>query len=282
MTRYHLDSTTVFRPTGRLNSHRSSWAVSVGMVVLALWLCPAAAHAQDLDVLLGQSGSTIEEFWRQVPAVICRERVLRQRWASENGRPSSERSAEYDYLMQITLEGTQVKFEESRIPEPLEASTGDDPMLVTNGFSALLLIFHPLFQTSYRFTWDSERDAGEPVRQVHFEFIPGSRSPSVLRLRGRDYPIEWNGTAQIDLRTGRVSRIETELRSPLEDLGLNTLTASTEYQQTQFADSGESYWLPRIATIDASSLQRRWSNRHELSGCRRFSVDIRIESGAPQ
>ena len=68
--------------------------------------------------------------------------------------------------------------------------------VVTNGFSTVLLVFHPYYRSSFEFeTGPDELVDGKPAVPVHFAHIPGRRTPAALALRGREYPLELRGTA---------------------------------------------------------------------------------------
>ena len=78
-------------------------------------------------------------------------------------------------------------------------------MLVTNGIATVLLVFHPYYRDSFKFEiGPDEMVNGKPAIPVHFTHIPGRRTPAALALRGREYPLDLEGTAWLDraIRTG--------------------------------------------------------------------------------
>jgi len=76
----------------------------------------------------------------------------------------------------------------------------------------IVLIFHPYYQNSFEFEQlPNEKVEGRDLIRVHFQHVKGTRSPSALQLRNRNYPLDWKGTAWIDPETWVVSRIEAEL-----------------------------------------------------------------------
>ena len=96
--------------------------------------------------------------------------------------------------------------------------------------------------------------APTPIRRrshrVHFEHVHGKPTPSVLQLRSRDYPIEWQGTAWIDSATGNIARIQAALRSSLADIGLQKLESDVRYGAVSFAGH-------RRSALDAANRQHR-------------------------
>lgn len=229
-----------------------------------------------LQRLLDRAGSRIEEFWDEYGAVTSTEDVRQLRMDSD-GEILGESRSRYDYLLVMKLEGSRLDIEESRIRQDATEVQSDGPFLVTNGFSTLLLIFHPLFRTSFEYAWGSESQTDPELRQVAFRAIRGERSPSVLRLDGRDYPIEWHGTAWLDPQTGMVTRIEAAIGDSMADLGLQALEARTEYAETTIGDSQRRYWLPSATAIEARSEHQYWRNEHHFMGYRLFAVDSRLD-----
>jgi hypothetical protein len=118
--------------------------------------------------------------------------------------------------------------------------------------------------------------------RVDFRQIRNARAPSCLRLRGRDYPLEWNGSAWIDQRSGAIVKVKAALSSSMEDLGLKSLEADVLYAPVKFGDSAEERWLPSMATIEASTPLQHWRNVHQFTGYKLFSVDTSTRTEAPQ
>ena len=82
-------------------------------------------------------------------------------------------------------------------------------MLVTNGVATVLLVFHPYYRDSFNFeALPEELIDGRPAIPVHFSHITGRRTPAALALRGREYPLELEGTAWLDKQSGEVVKVE--------------------------------------------------------------------------
>jgi len=224
----------------------------------------------------------VEEFWDQFSAVSCTETVSQTK-LSPAGKVMIERASTFDYLVILQLTGDELTVDESRIPQGQPKKGNDRPLLLTAGFSTLVLIFHPYFQSSYEFSLAATQQVdGRELQEVRFEHIPGRRSPSVLQLRGRDYPLEWQGSAWIDPRTGHVSRIRAGLMASLSQVGLQQLTSEVHYVPVQFPGENEVAWLPKTAVIAADTEHQHWRNVHQFSGYRRFSVSTNSNTEAPK
>jgi hypothetical protein len=173
--------------------------------------------------------------------------------------------------------------EESLVPKDQGKEQATDAFLVSQGFSILVLIFHPHFQPSFEFFPEPDESLqGKRMHRVRFEQKNGAPSPSLLQVHGKDYPILWRGTAWIDPDTLVITKIRTELKRSMEDLGLVSLQSEVLYTSVEYEGSEEPYWLPETALVEAKSRRQHWRNVHRFSEYRRFTVDTKITVEEPQ
>ena len=191
----------------------------IGPALLFL-LAAAPASLPSTAETLARAAKAAEKFWDQFSAVTCTEAVTQAR-LNQHGKPSYEVESAYDYLIMLQISGADFVVEESRVPVKAARDTRTAPLLVTNGFSTLMLIFHPFFQGGYEYgNPEPERLDGRDVLRIRFQQAKGGRSPSVLKLRQREYPLEWSGSAWLDAASGAIVRIEAGLKAGMEDIGL--------------------------------------------------------------
>ncbi len=227
--------------------------------------------------VLDQVGRQVRNFWEYVPGVTCIE-ALNQEKLGEKGKPLYQEKSTYDYLILLQASGDEISVDESRIEKSRKESKGKASLLMTNGFSILALIFHPMYQGRYEFTQlPDDVSGGQHLLRIGFRQLDKDRSPSVLVLRGRDYPLPWKGTAWIDPVTFAVLRIECGLESPMEDIGLLKLDAKVTYTPIRFSGT-RTYWLPARAVIEAATRRQHWRNTHAFSDYRRFDVETEVKT----
>lgn len=243
--------------------------LSLGKIAVCLALALAARGADpETEKILELAARAAEKFAAEFPAVACSEKVTQTKF-SEGPKIVARGVGLYDYLILLDTEGGGFTVEESRLPRGGQKKDPAQPLLATTGFAVMEVIFHPHFQSSYRFTrLEPEVREGTVWERIHFEHVSGEPSPSVLEVRGREYPLAWRGTAWIHPVTGEVSRIQTELSQPLEDIGLVSLKSDVEYGPAP----GLQFRAPRTAVIEAHTRHQHWRNTHEFSGYRRFEV----------
>lgn len=254
-------------------------------LVLLCAACNAfAATVPPLAETLRRAGKAAEEFWTEFPAVNCTESVTQVKLGG-NGKPVYAEKSSFDYLIVLQSAGDEVTVEESRMPLKTapEKKAENVPLLVTNGFSTFLLVFHPLYQDDFEFSQPAlDQVDGMTLVRVEFRHRRGARSPSVLQLRQREYPVEWQGTAWLDPESGAIVRMSAGLGTSMADVGLKALTADVRYARFTFKEQPGEHWLPVSATIEAETPRQHWRNVHTFSGYKQFSVTTKTEVNAPK
>jgi hypothetical protein len=248
-----------------------------------LFVMPAPAAAPvPLAATLDRVGQQVQNFWNYFSAVTCSE-ALTQTKLDAKAKTIYEQKSSYDYLVLLQSTGANISVDESRIEKDRKSSKGKASLLLTDGFSILLLVFHPLYQSSYEFSeLPDDLAGGRRLLRIGFQHAGGDRSPSALRLGEREYPLEWKGTAWIDPSTFAIVRIETSLGSSLDEIGLLQLDADVTYSSIHFDGAASTYWLPTRAVIEAATRRQRWRNTHLFSNYRRFSVETEVKTMSSQ
>ncbi|MEP7367038.1 MAG: hypothetical protein ABI972_27580 [Acidobacteriota bacterium] len=242
----------------------------------------AVAESSTPGAVLQRTGARVNEFWERFSAVTCTETVS-QRKLEQSGKAIVQKTSTFDYLILLQMNGDDLMVEESRVLQGKPGKETDRALLTTSGFSTLLLIFHPIFQPSFEFRQMLDEElGGRRYLKFAFTHIAGRRTPSVLQLRSRTYPIEWQGIAWIDAESYSVARIQAALRGPMTDVGMERLTSDVRYSPVALRGGGESPWLPATALIEAATLRQRWQNQHQFTRYREFVVDTDVKVEAPK
>lgn len=258
-------------------SHLDTW-FSRGAFVSVLALVsfaayPARAANDDLDDLLARTSQQVAAFLDQFSEVKCTEQVTQEKLGKGEKVELKEESA-YDYLVILSNAGGELSLNESRLAvHESKPDKKNTPLLVSNGFATLFLVFHPYYADSFRFTaLKDDVVVGRLVRQVAFLHIPGTRSPAALALRGREYPLELSGTAWIDPQTGAITKMTAGIGASMEDVGLKTLRSEVEFAPVPFRNMKQIYWFPAQARVEVQTPRQHWRNIHRFTDYKRFSV----------
>ena len=257
-------------------SFRTAWLAFGALLCFLLGggRVAAAPATPPVDVLLARTASFTARFLEDFSSIKCTERVSQAK-LGKSGKVEYKEEASFDYLLLAQPGGGDLTLVESRLPGEAPKHTRNLPLLVTNGFSTLLLVFHPSYQASFEFEvlGDEVEDGHRSVR-VHFRHIKGRRSTAVLLLRGREYPLDLEGTAWVDPETGVVARIAAGLEAELEDVGMRALRCEVQYQRVSFAGLNWSAGLPSSAVVEVETPRQHWRNVDHFTEYERFSTSV--------
>ncbi len=241
-----------------------------------------AAEPPALKSVLLNAGKAVEQFWKQFSTINCTETVSQSKLSKE-GKVISRTDAAYDYLVLMRVTDDGIAVEESRVSSRQPGTEKGGSLLATSGFSTLLFVFHPYYQSSFEYSQpELDQVDGVSALRIGFRQVHGARSLSCLRLGGRDYPLEWSGTAWIEPQSGSVIRITAGVGSRTEDLGLTALDADVHYAPVKFPDTATAQWLPSLATIEAVTPRQHWKDVHRFDGYKRFSVSTTTKVELPK
>jgi hypothetical protein len=246
---------------------------------------PAAqdpAFVARANAIIADSRKLIDSFFKQTSNVVCLENVS-QTVVGKNNKPVYKEDSVFEYQLQSSTRTGTLRLTETRDPVKAALRDPNRTLLITNGFTSLLLILHEKYESSYVFEPVSEESVnGRTVLKVHFKPVPGASSPAAVQLRGRNYPLQLKGEIWIDEVSGAVVELVSSLDSNLEDLGLRELRSEISYSIVQFHSPEEAYWMPASAVIDLETPKQHWRNVHRFSGYRRFRATIQVDMGEKQ
>ena len=230
----------------------------------------------EMSVLL-RARQSVEKFFEQTSNVVCTENVT-QAVVGKNGKATYREDSVFDYQMQTNTNSGSLKLVETRETRKAAFRDSARTLLITNGFTGMLLIIHPLYEASYTFDPAGEETVdGVTFTKIAFKSVPGASSPAALQLRGQNYPLPLSGTLWIEPQSGAVAKLVASIDSSLSDLGLKSMRSEIHYATVHFHDPDESYWMPVSAIIDVETLRQHWRNVHRFTGYKRFRATIQVE-----
>ncbi len=220
---------------------------------------------------------SVDKFFEQATNVVCTENVS-QGVVGKNGKVDYREDSIFDYQLQTNANSGSLKLVESRDTRKTAFRDSSRTLLITNGFTAMLLVMHPSYESSYAFDAAGQESVdGVTYDKINFKSVPGATSPAALQLRGHNYPLPLSGTIWIEPESGAVDKMVATLDSSLVDLGLTGMRSEIHYALVRFHDPDESYWMPISAVIDVETPRQHWRNVHRFTGYKRFRATIRVE-----
>ena len=246
--------------------------LSAIFVFFGLALVPQGTWAQSLV-----PANLVEQAQKQVVAYVgkladlhCTEDVVQEKLKPNGGTEVSSKS-QYDYFLYMQGNSYDFQLSESRL-EVGTQKPARQPLLLTNGFSTLLLVFHPYYRTSFEFTaGPAETLEGRSVIPVHYAHIRGARTPAALALRGREFPLELEGTAWLDASSGQVVRMDAGLAHEMSDVGMKSLKIRVDYMPSPKAT--DHFMVPARAMVDLQTPKQHWRNTHTFRNYKLFSTE---------
>ena len=249
-----------------------------------LVLAAPSVFGQDaaLDQLLDRASKQVSNFVEQFSDVKCLEHVTQEK-LGEDDKVVRTAESNYDYLVILSNVSGELTLDESRLEiadakqqkkekKDKEKNQGN-PLLISNGFATLFLIFHPYYSNSFQFnSLGDEVVNGRRLTKVHFQHIRNTRSVAALAVRGREYPLDLSGIAWLDPQTGMIAKITAGVDQGVEDIGMKSLRSEVEFAPVHFGNVESAYWFPSQASIEVETPRQRWRNRHQFSEYKRFSV----------
>jgi tetratricopeptide (TPR) repeat protein len=163
-----------------------------------------------------------------------------------------------------------------QIREYRSAITGTDKTSVVDaGTATFALIFHPTHIRSFEFRCEGIAQVqGSPAWQLHFEETPDpNQSFHAIRVGGELYLPRLKGRAWIASSSSEVLRIETDLASPIPQIGFNLEHLVINYAHIEFKSRSVRLCVPESATLYIAYRGHRYERVHTFDHFHLFSVD---------
>src|SRR5207302_8997730 len=141
------------------------------------------------DAGLRAARQSVDKFFEQATNVVCTENVS-QGLVGKNGKVDYREDSIFDYQLQSNPNSGSLKLVESRDTRKTAFRDSSRTLLITNGFTAMLLVMHPTYESSYTFDPAGQESVdGVTYDKINFKAVPGAASPAALQLRGHNYPL---------------------------------------------------------------------------------------------
>jgi hypothetical protein len=252
----------------------------------------------DLPVILDEAGQRVEFFFHNFRDTTCTEKIQAEACKAETGLRilpggipqeygtksmicNAFYEGDFRYLRLAHVRRGVPFLEEYRTDAKGNAIDYDQlnglPLL-TYGFSAVALYFHPLNRAACRFRYlGRQMLKGRPTEVVGFAQIPGENTPVIAFQIGKlSGHILEQGVAWIDAATHEILCIQTDLLAPRPDLRVDKQTSKIDFRAVHLAEISAPLWLPTKVVVDLESAHQHLRNTHVYSDFKMFRVESRI------
>ena len=250
-----------------MSKNLSAILISFGLAIVPQLV---AAQAVVPVNLVDQAQTQVVTYIARLADLHCTEDVLQEKLKPNGGTELSSKS-QYDYFLYMQGSSYDFQLSESRL-EVGTQKPARQPLLLTNGFSTLLLVFHPYYRSAFEFTaGPAETLEGRSVIPVHFAHVRGARTPAALALRGREFPLELEGTAWLDPNSGQVVRMDAGLEHEMTDVGMKALKIRVDYMPSP--KPSDHFMVPAKAVVELQTPRQHWRNTHTFRNYKLFSTE---------
>ncbi len=245
-----------------------------------------AADQSLLDPILTSVGHRVAELYTNFPNTISVE-VIHQEMLSKNGKVGLTHEQKFNYLCMIPAMPWGPTTDEYRADSRgnLAMPSGvEQNLMLTSGFVAAPLVFHPVYQEGSAFHyWGRQNVNGSPAYVVAFAQQPArSRIYGSFQIGNVSKQTYFQGLAWVDTSTYQIVRLTTDLLTPIPKVKLNRETTDIEFNKVQFSQVKQIFWLPRQVTVTLDWDGHTLRNSHQYSDFHVFKVDQKQQIGSPQ
>lgn len=235
-----------------------------------------------LQKIQDQAGLRVSDFVDAVNRIAATE-SLDNELISRSGLPVRHVSRRYSYVASVQQVRPGMYIMEEYRNGGMDLDQFPE-RIATLGLTALVMVFHPLYQGDYEFTCEGlSQWHGGLAWQVHFRQWPDK--PARLRsyrVNSRSYPISLRGRAWISADTFHIVSLETDLVAPVPLIQLRAEHIAVEYMPVKFPSHHQELWLPESAEIFFDYGNRRIHRRHHFRDYMLFAVEEKQQISVPK
>jgi hypothetical protein len=242
------------------------------------------AESQDmLPQILQSVGTAVAAFFDDFSDTACTEHVTAT-VHSELHKGALHFDNQYNYLAISQAGSAKWTLQEYRTDTNGETVNPDAKRgIVTFGFVALPVNFHPDYQADSRFRYlGREEMENQDTYVVAFAQRPKvARLAASVRSLDRKGVVFLQGVAWIDPTGYRIVRLRTDIQQSESNVGLQKETTQVLYSGVSFAKSGKTLWLPSEVTVTGHLQEYIFHNLHRYSDYRLFNVQVEQKQAKP-
>jgi tetratricopeptide (TPR) repeat protein len=231
----------------------------------------AADVACPYEKVLQMSGERVKQLVDNVAQFAATEDLVHEQ-LDEFGNAISKDTRKFDYVASISEPRPGYLAVDEYRNEHYGLYDLPDHV-VTRGFVALALIFHPDMRDNFQMTCEGLGQwQGQATWLMHFRQRDDKPSRIQSYVVGTEsYPIKLKGRAWIAADTFQIVRIESDLVNPVPQLSVQH--QEVEYGPIHFKKQNVDLWLPKSVDLYLGLNRHRYYRRHSFDHYMLFAVD---------
>jgi Tfp pilus assembly protein PilF len=240
----------------------------------------------ELTSILSAVGSNIADLFQKFPNTSSAE-LVHQEKLDHKGKCAGSIDQKFRYLCLMPSGEWGPQTDEYRAD-----STGHsasllglkDQYMLTSGFVAAPLIFHPAYQmgSTFRLLGRQKVQSREAYLVAFAQDPKRARMYGSFKEEGTSRRTFYQGVAWVDTQNHQILRLCTDLLAPLPAVKLQSERTNIDFGEVRFARIPEQFWLPSVVTVDLDWAGQHLRNRHQYSDFVVFNVDALEKIGKPK
>lgn len=251
-----------------------------------------ASDQQDLAMILGGTGATVDEFFSNIVDLIAHEEITQERLVSmtvDGGMPGglieSKARVRDSYLILRQVDGSRAEVNEFRMNDKgnrMDEVGLDKGFFMTSGFALSSVHFSSALQWESRFLHlGDQKIRGRDTYVIAFAQLPSeARNTVTMKAEGVKVHIFTQGIAWVDKANFQIVQMRTDMLAPQPDIGLDEHTTEITFREVRFLDLAIPLWLPRDVNVymkfTSGASMQVFRNVHHYADYRRYRVSTKI------
>lgn len=240
----------------------------------------------ELTSILSAVGNNIADLFQKFPNTSSVE-VVHQEKLDHKGKNAGSVDQKFRYLCLMPSGEWGPQTDEYRADSTGSAATLRglrDHYMLTSGFVAAPLVFHPAYQKGSTFRLlGKQKVKGRDAFVITFAQDPKrARMYGVFKDGETSRTTFYQGAAWIDVQDHQILRLCTDLLAPLPVVKLQTERTDIDFGEVHFASIPQQFWLPSVVTVDLDWAGQHLRNRHQYSDFVVFNVDALEKIAKPK
>ena len=236
-----------------------------------------AANQSQLPSILEEAGKRVADSFHDFPNTVSVEQVHQEK-LQRRGKIEGSQDQEFRYLWMMEPDSTGPGVSEYRSDKSggSAAEKGlDDGYMLTSGFTAAALSFHPFYRSDAQFRYLGRQNLqGRECYVVAFAQYPGkARVTGAFRVNGVPKSMYFKGLAWIDAGDYEIVRLRQDLLTPLPEIRLERETTEIDFGAVRFKKYTVEFWLPQRVSVAVDWNGKRLVNEHRYSKFELFDVN---------
>jgi tetratricopeptide (TPR) repeat protein len=237
----------------------------------------------ELTEVLSQAQRRLHSQLRNFEKFTATEHIEHQE-IDRYGLPGAPRSRDFSYIVFVHPYRDNSFFLEEKRTAPGRDDNFPSAIATTGLNNLGVAVLQPAEKANLNFRCEGLAHVrGRSAWQIRFEEKAGTKeSIRDWRRNGQLYPIPIKGRIWVSCASFDILRIQTDLRAPVEAIGLTRDHLTVDYGPVRFRSADTSLWLPWNAEMFMELRGHRYHHSHSLSDYMLFEVDTSNKISKPK